>query len=443
MAGAVAVRRAMRVQQQADAEADAAAHHVESLTDFHARVTSADNASFCALQEEERIARQRQQRIAYGSWAAAGRAHDSSSQQPPRLPPSNTYVASPLPLAASAFTASPHRPTLQQQQQQAAAQPLTDGLLLMAVAPPAPMPDTLLLEDDHSSMPPPARQAQTSMRQTLQQPPSSTAVAVYESSHRDKRIVPAATRFPTTTTTTTLMRRTAGDGLNLEESSTDAQSHAYDASDAATDASTDLDAPLDPLPTERWLGQRRQMRAREALVALTPLVQPGTAAAPLLTWGAVAATPLVVRPTANEYDDNDFPASRSPGPAFCLPAESRREQAAEGARVRLEGRRRAAHPSALRRKQLLAAPPVAARAASSFGSALRASYTPRVRSGSATASSGSSSLSRRPGHVHRATPTLRSTKAASSTPSRAAATVTTTEATASSSKDVTKGLLHL
>ncbi|KAL7539265.1 hypothetical protein ACHAXR_009135 [Thalassiosira sp. AJA248-18] len=124
-----------------------------------------------------------------------------------------------------------------------------------------------------------------------------------------------------------------------------------------TDASdtTDLDASPPPLDLERAAHQKARLREHETYVAMTPLIRPGGSGnggkssfesdEPLMTWGDVASTPLVLG-SGTAVDGNSTsvdweptrPASLSvdvdsgsSGPAFDVVDENNRETLARRA----------------------------------------------------------------------------------------------------------------
>eukprot|EP00977_Amphora_coffeiformis_P005620 scaffold1181_cov152-Amphora_coffeaeformis.AAC.12 len=480
IAGAVAIRRAMRqrqdteereVEEQAAAEQGVGAvrstprplHH-ESLTNFHARVTSEDNAEFAQQQANEVEAIRKRQRFEYGTWARL--TNGAATTDPIQaLPPSTSHVASPLPLASDQFNATPHRKSVQQLAQAAADNTQTNGLFFVPGAsaasgwknpqplplalPPSATTSTLSNHDQqNTAMPPPTRQGSKNQISSL----SSLVEYIPKEKDTMKRIEPAATRFSSSFSSLvrvggmggTLTQYRGNRGLNLEESDTDSEVASVDYA-SATDASTDLDAPpLFDLATELRLGQRRKRQELEKLVQMTPVIVPGKSGGdgsdePLMTWGEVSATPLVL---SGRGDDDESLS----GPAFDV-AENARDAAAERARQRMEQRSRLASSATPRRTRSLKRPasifgtrPASARSAGSFGTALRSSYGGGGSSSARRSGGGTSSIrysgARPAAHVHRATPKIVSL-------SGRTLSVSSSSSTAKSSKDVTKGLLQL
>ena len=237
--------------------------------------------------------------------------------------------------------------------------------------------------------------------------------------------------------------------MNLEESDTDSEVATTDYA-SATDVSTDLDSPpMFDLATERRLGRRRKRQDLEKLVQMTPVIVPGKSTAesdePLMTWGEVSATPVVLSGKGDEDEES------TPGPLFDV-ADNARDKAAERARQHMERRSRLASSAKPRPTKsfnqpasMFAARPASARSSGSLGTALRSSYASSTakRTGVSSVSSSSNRRSgvRTTAHVHRATPKIvpvsGQTLLLSSTTTSSSSTAT------KSSKDVTKGLLQL
>jgi len=159
----------------------------------------------------------------------------------------------------------------------------------------------------------------------------------------------------------------------------------------STDATTDLDAEAPPLNKERRQGAKRKKKELETLVAMTPLLEPRDDASPITTWGEVSNTPMALGIS------NDV--SSTP---FFLSAESIREKAAKGAEEKLAVQR-ARISSASRKSHCSTETPLmnritnltpaarallqkssstkhsSVRSSSAFSKALQQSYTPKRR----------------------------------------------------------------
>ena len=141
----------------------------------------------------------------------------------------------------------------------------------------------------------------------------------------EKKIEPSQTRFPTSTTSL-LKRRRAFSAL-------EASDHGSSTEYTTDDASTDLDATLnDDLARERARYVKRQRKANQTLVNMTPQIVPGSresTASPITTWGTVSGTPLVLKKDEKVPDGSVA--------SFSLPKDDR-EKAARKAQALGTGR---------------------------------------------------------------------------------------------------------
>jgi len=421
-AGAIAVRRAarqlqqhqeaMKLHEETQERIAAAAGSLraaprpidrESLTNFHARVTSEDNAAFEETQRLEVQQRREQRERVY---ALSNGPVDAERA---------TATATPFLLASDDFLPPSNRPDYQQ----AVTQGDNEALLRM---PPPPL-NTCIWSNSSSIS-----------RSRL----SNNALVEYiPKALLEKKIEPAATRFPRTTAADTLARRQP---QHLEGSD------AGSTTEYSSDASTDLDAPDSrPLEQERILGLKRKQREQETLVRMTPLIVPQEAnTSPIMTWGTVASTIMVLgQSAASDGSMLTAPTSK----AFQMAEESSRDKAASTARSRLEERYRRsraaktpAHGSkinltpaaqAMLAKTTSSRKPSSVRSSSAFATALRSSYTPK-RSASAVRSTSQSRSS-----AKRATPWLLRSSSINEE------TTSTISAAMSNSANVTDGLLQL
>lgn len=383
--GAVAVRRAARQLEEheellaaeeleAEQNVDAAnvrktprPLHRESLSGFHARVTSEDNAEFDATQRQEVQANRARLQQVFSLQITNG--------------PTKRGSETPL-LASDKFNPSPHRISATEWKDNETG---SNGLFFnpqhYVGGSSEPIQKKLLLTNgkDASStenqlMPPPApvkRPSDTSSTLVLKQD-----MVEYIPKHQiEKRIDPSKTRFPVQISLPPQRPHvTSGDS----------------STDYSTEASTDLDSPALPLSVERQARVKRQRREQETLVSMTPQIVPGRSAgneSPIVTWGKVSATPMVLGGVNNVSETS-----------FRLPAENDREYAARRVEQTFEKARR---KSKQRPRQTLTTPmdqmtasltPAArsllnksstrqssssVRSSGAFGSALRSSYTPK------------------------------------------------------------------
>lgn len=435
IAGAVAVRRAARqLQSHEEALADQEEEdehditesklrkmprplHRETVSGFHARVTSEDNCEFDQTQRKEVQANRERLQEVFQKSNPALRITDGAST-----------VGSETPLLASdKFNAPLHRIEASQWKDSSQDRnslfftPNRDSVVPLEEQQTKPLLTSGCHKDDAAALMPPPASVQTKRNASATE--SSLVVAGQELSvllpkqylveyvpkhATEKSIEPSQTRFSSSLASTALLtprkRYLEGDESSTTEYSTD-----------GTAATTDLDEPSSlTLAQERKARAKRQRNDREALVAMTPLLVPGKSggnnaainASPLITWGTVASTPLVLggMDTANEK-------------SFSFPEESHREEAARRAEAELE---QAKHQRKLKRKKhetpvdsriasltpaarsLLekSSAPVSSgvRSRGAFASALRSSYTPRVNR------SGEKSRSIKRDHALKATP---------------------------------------
>jgi hypothetical protein len=456
VAGAVAIRRAARQIRQHDEYLQEREHeqdsrqtslrseprplHLETLTGFHARVTSEDNADFEQMQSEEvkQALIDRSQMLLLTHFDSRNR---HNNPQPQHLPPGDDQSS--MLLASDAFRAPPSsiRPPDAKKEEDAAATALVENNLFFI---PLSKENSGDDQQEHSNrllMPPPPASGLISNQPLLAAPSSSSlsisiplppaALVEYIPKHQiEKRIEPANTRFPAPYP---LLSSPPPFGTHLEMSDTDGTSSSVGAS-TPSDADTDLDhdsvdASSSRLGYLRQQGQKRRARELQTIVPDDPPVLPDDSSS-VGRWK---------NPHQNEDEEGERRRRRPPPPipattpsvaVFRLPPTSSREIAAERAHEILQERSRTANRSksinlhlssdtAMGPAALLSTRSVSSsrRAAadgsvgshSTLGRALRAAYggdggssaASSVRSGSSRLSrSGGSALLSRPGkHV--------------------------------------------
>ncbi|GAX12251.1 hypothetical protein FisN_1Hu182 [Fistulifera solaris] len=323
--------------------------HMESLSAFHDRVTSEDNASFDQVQTEEV---RRNAKI-----AALCNAPARTEKRPLLTLRSSSHAMSPLPLASNQFDPPSHQLSISAYQREsnnafffAPEDCRTAGRPTLAITSSSNASKSPFVQ----TMPPPANRGDTSTTKIVSQ----------------KQIVPSATRFPSREITP----KSALSNWDLESQS-DLCSSTDDGSEF-----TDFDrSPGFPLHVERDQAIKKCNSELNKLVRMTPLIVPGSRGAeessPLITWGTVDSTPLVV-------PQQDVHAS----PVFQLPQTSARDEAATKAHERLARRSATSHQrnsvlpalrASIQRDKSSAGQkcrPVSARSSKSLGSALRKSY---------------------------------------------------------------------
>jgi protein DGCR14 len=408
-AGAVAIRRAARQleeHEQALSEADKEAEenvgtdnlrkeprplHRETISGFHARVTSEDNAEFDATQRDEVQQNRNRLQQVFSLRIANGTGRGPGSETPL--------------LASDKFNPSPHRITASEWKEPARDNGLffnpqhsgrTNGDSRQKLIANGGDSSSGALSTESQLMPPPEPVNKSSNDTSSALVLKQDMVEYIPKYQMDKKIEPSQTRFPTM--------------LSLPPQRLIPPSGHSSTTDYSTEASTDLDSPLLPVSVERRSRAKRIRREQETLVNMTPQIVPGRSAgneSPIVTWGTVSSTPMVLGGVDNVGDVS-----------FRLPAKSDRDDAARRAEATLEKRRRkstnasAKASTASMDRMTASLTPAArsllnkstmrmsssARSRSAFGSALRTSYTPKR----------SSTASLKRDHAGKATPRVSS-----------------------------------
>jgi protein DGCR14 len=401
--GAVAVRRAARklanhdealAQQEEEDEHDLIDGarkqprplHLENLTGFHARATNEDDHEFDSQQKQE---------------VQANRERLEELFRPPK---NDTKMIEMSDLASDQFLPESNRTTDYQQPN------MRNGLFFS----PTPLlkggndegsgeSQTLLTNGGTTdsnlqlTMPPPPSKQPSKTKSA----PKLALVEYIPKHSLEKNIEPSQTRFPA---------KIVPYGASRVVLDTKVRRHS-DTEDLSTDASTDLDAPLRSIGDERKRRERKNTKDHQSYVNMTPLLVPGAGnQSPITTWGTVDSTPLVI--SGNENPDDGFHSTSSKS-SFSVAAESGRERAARKAENELERRAKRARSTMTgsQDKHSGTLTPAAmsflekhgrstSRQKDAFASALRGSYTPKVRS----LREGSSKRRSARDHAHNATP---------------------------------------
>lgn len=393
--GAVAVRRAARkladhdeaLTQQEEGEENKLVDgtrkrprplHRENLTGFHARATNEDDREFDSQQKREVQAnRERLEELFRPPNNGVKMIEMSNMASDQFQPESNRPPDYPLPAARNGLFFSPT--------------PLLNGGDAESLS----VSTKLLASGEHPNansqlvaMPPPP--AKIRSESTLGA--KSTLVEYIPKGSLEKKMEPSQTRFPTKIIPFQASRFVLG--TNLRQSDTDCWS---------TDASTDLDAPLRSIDYERRRRERKSAKDNRSYVNMTPLLVPGAGSlSPITTWGTVDSTPLILSGSDNP---DGVTYSTTNDKLFPVAGETERELAARKAEKALDLRAKRAKSTprsrAVKRKGPFApAATCASRQSDAFASALRGSYTPKVRS----MMEGSIRRRSTRDHVHNATP---------------------------------------
>ena len=339
--GAVAVRRAARrVQDHEDALAEEERKleedlvgdvrttkrplHRETVSGFHARVTSEDNHEYHQKSQQELRDKRSRIEAVYRNPHPALTSGERNGNETPLL-------------ASDQFNAPWHRITAPKNPEQ------DNGFFFPPRLCSKPEENLLLLtnESEENLMPPPARLL-----------PKQALVEYIPKQMLEKRIEPARTRFQTSTA--------IAPPRSLSPT---------DETDYSTETSTDLDCPGAPLAHERSAGAKRKARELETLVAMTPLIAPQ--ASPLTTWGTINNTPLVLTKAFSMPEKT----SREIAARMAEEKIASRRTSSKGTTTPLN-RLSSLTPAARSLLQKSMPPKSSARSSNAFSNALQKSYTP-------------------------------------------------------------------
>lgn len=412
-AGAVAVRRAARrlkeheeflADQQEQGEHDLVDNrnlrrtsrplHFESLSGFHARVTSEDDQEFDSQQQQrirehrerlDKLLRPSKQETQVLLLADSDMASDQFEATPNRI--TATEHVAPGVRNSLFFNPTPMRNGAGSSTATALMKRIADGKTITSAS-----------SSQMQLMPPPANVSKKVI-------PKHQLVEYIPKHAIEKRIESSQTRFPNQIIP---FPSNAGRGFVPTTTRNGASSAWETETDGSvTDVSTDLDAPSLPIDLERHREQRRREGDRQNYVAMTPLIVPGTSGneSPIMTWGEVDGTPLII---SGKTGDELIGSTIGVDPEYGLARESERERAAKRAADKLARRAKRAKMASgsssvksmpsLHRSTTPSLNPAAlslfqktsqkasSRSNDTFASSLRSSYTPKVRSGSSVSS---------------------------------------------------------
>ncbi len=319
----------------------------ETVTGFHARVTSEDNAEFQMNQERGRKDLEAKMGVVYSASAdktgrlmietALSKQEDNNAGND-EMGNHDSLLSDNLGLASDKFNASPSGIRITegrsgnintqgisknglffepQHQLQNATATKADNLLM----PPPPTRD-----------PNPTTRSIIAIQQSTDQPLTTDSCAYSSSSKQlhelveyipkstEPNINPPATRFPYQNESRLLPHN--------HRNPSDIRSSNSHLSDTSASESTDLDASPRSLARERAAYQKAKVRENETFVAMTPLIRPGGSEGgskggsgvedePIMTWGNVASTPLVLG-GGNSADGYNNSAEWEPSPLLAV-----------------------------------------------------------------------------------------------------------------------------
>ncbi|KAL7447144.1 hypothetical protein ACHAXM_010581 [Skeletonema potamos] len=294
----------------------------ETVTGFHARVTSEDNAEFEMNQEREQRELEAKLDVVYSAAAnKTGRLMIESTLNNQGVEDSSDDIMysrrslSPG-LASDKFNATPSgiRITDGRNNFKGNIHGITKNGLFFE-PPQHRNQDATASKSDNLLMPPPPTRvpnptgSTVPSQQSKDQPPtkdenaySSSSKHLYElveyiPKSTEPNINPPATRFPYQNESRLLP--------NNSHNKSDIRRSNWHMSDTSASESTDLDASPRSLARERAAYQKTKNRENETFVAMTPLIRPGGSGVrskgetcveeePIMTWGNVASTPQVL-----------------------------------------------------------------------------------------------------------------------------------------------------
>ena len=337
--GAVRVRRAARklknheialTEQEEAAESNldgggfrkkARPLHRQNLTGFHSRVTSEDNVEFERTQQQEVTASRERLELMFQTPAERQQLLLKENGENYDANDNNSFPA----LASDEFNPPPSRISFTEWEK-----PQARNGLFFAPSPAVPAnsgknlslknkngaDQTTADETDRETralMPPPSQANNQTIISSVTASNKQQLVEFIPKYKLEKKIESSQTRFPMSEAIATCLQEHRAI-TTLERPRNGTVNNESD-TEYSTDASTDLDSDGHSLHTERRARVKRQIREQQTFVNMTPLVVPGGAtagdieASPIVTWGTVAGTPLLIRPINSSIEDQR-PSSR-------------------------------------------------------------------------------------------------------------------------------------
>jgi len=322
----------------------------ESVTGFHARVTSEDNAEFEMNQERERKDLEVKMSLVYSANAnKTGRlkietalckqaGEDAGNDE--KTDNHDSLLSDHFGLASDKFNASPSGIRITEGRSgNTEAQGISKNGLFFE--PQHQLQNATATKSDNLLMPPPPtrdpnpttnsiiafQQSKDKHLTTDSYAHSSSSKQLHElveyiPKSTEPNINPPATRFPYQNESRLLP--------NHPRNPNDIRRSNSHLSDTSASESTDLDASPRSLTRERAAYQKAKVRENETFVAMTPLIRPGGgeggskgengfADEPIMTWGNVASTPLVLG-GGNSADGCNNSAEWEPSPLLAVDA---------------------------------------------------------------------------------------------------------------------------
>lgn len=310
-AKAVAIRRAARILEQHQNGEENELTKL-SVDEFHKIATSQDNEEFESIQKKEILENRIRMEQIYEQASRVNNPNRNNDDQMKLL-------------ASDEFNPTPKRHKLLDNSKRESNQgkKTTKSFFFFT---PFHIPNTSLQQnpEDLRLMPPPPPKLLTSYSTSTSNPSNQIMSSINDAAHNsdnEKRIQPEQTRF-SYQTTSSLHPASLDNNMSLFKNKSQPSSSSGYSSSTTAYSSTDLDASPLSLQHERQQRKLYLEKERQSFVNLTPVIIPGDKIQtisndddnededePIMTWGNVASTPLVVpqhlKESQQQKDDED------------------------------------------------------------------------------------------------------------------------------------------
>ena len=304
---AVAIRRAARLlEQHAEVTQSSDATAKLSLNDFHANATSEDNAEFDEVQRKELKEKRELFSLMYDAKMAIADASDVKARNTPLH----------LQMASDQYDMNQNENI--RLLKHAREERPRNALFFTPQLPPScsngadlgTVPKLLNMNEhceetgndaemliQHENILESSKLIQSDKSRDTMPPPKPVDM---DERLRQRLIQPENTRFPGQSSSRLVVRTTS------------IQKPSFSLSFFSSDTDTDLDLSPRPIDEVRKRSRQKKEEEHQTFVAMTPLIQPGDendtgVGSPIITWGNIAATPLVISEvlSRNNYDEDE------------------------------------------------------------------------------------------------------------------------------------------